>query len=85
MLTHQPGRTEKYFCSLASGKWILHPSYIDACLEKNSFLPVSKIVQKNCIFLSIYVITFCSKFLKFEEIYNRYYHSVLHDRIQEKR
>jgi len=43
VLMHQPSRSEKYLCSLASGKWILHPSYIDDCLEENCFLPVSKI------------------------------------------
>ncbi|XP_050425063.1 DNA topoisomerase 2-binding protein 1 isoform X2 [Adelges cooleyi] len=42
VLMHQPSRSEKYLCSLASGKWILHPSYIDACLEKNRFLPEDK-------------------------------------------
>ncbi|XP_050524505.1 DNA topoisomerase 2-binding protein 1-B [Daktulosphaira vitifoliae] len=42
VLMHQPSRSEKYLCSLASGKWILHPSYIDACLEKNCFLPEDK-------------------------------------------
>lgn len=44
VLMHQPSRSEKYLCSLASGKWILHPNYIDACLEKNCFLPVCKII-----------------------------------------
>lgn len=45
VLMHQPSRSEKYLCSLASGKWILHPSYIDACLEENCFLPVGKIIK----------------------------------------
>ncbi|XP_025419492.1 DNA topoisomerase 2-binding protein 1 isoform X2 [Sipha flava] len=42
VLMSQPSKSEKYLCSLASGKWILHPSYIDACLEKNCFLPEDK-------------------------------------------
>ncbi|XP_015378335.1 PREDICTED: DNA topoisomerase 2-binding protein 1-like, partial [Diuraphis noxia] len=42
VLMHQPSRSEKYLCSLASGKWILHPSYIDDCLEENCFLPEDK-------------------------------------------
>ncbi|XP_008182892.1 DNA topoisomerase 2-binding protein 1-A-like [Acyrthosiphon pisum] len=42
VLMHQPSRTEKYLCSLASGKWILHPSYIDDCLKENCFLPEDK-------------------------------------------
>uniref|UniRef100_A0A2H8TDB5 DNA topoisomerase 2-binding protein 1 n=2 Tax=Melanaphis sacchari TaxID=742174 RepID=A0A2H8TDB5_9HEMI len=39
---HQPSRSEKYLCSLASGKWILHPSYIDDCLKENCFLSEDK-------------------------------------------
>ncbi|XP_027851620.2 DNA topoisomerase 2-binding protein 1-B isoform X1 [Aphis gossypii] len=42
VLMHQPSKSEKYLCSLASGKWILHPSYIDDCLEENCFLPEDK-------------------------------------------
>ncbi|VVC42874.1 Hypothetical protein CINCED_3A012245, partial [Cinara cedri] len=42
ILTHLPNKSEKYLCSLAAGKWILHPSYIDACLEENCFLPEDK-------------------------------------------
>lgn len=41
VIMQQPSRSEKYLCSLASGKWILHPSYIDDCLNENCFLPVS--------------------------------------------
>jgi topoisomerase (DNA) II binding protein 1 len=49
VLMSQPSKSEKYLCSLASGKWILHPSYIDACLEKNCFLPVSKNINYKII------------------------------------
>ncbi|KAL1116074.1 hypothetical protein AAG570_005569 [Ranatra chinensis] len=35
----KPIRSEKLLCSIASGKWVLHVSYLDQCYESRQFLP----------------------------------------------
>ncbi|XP_022903997.2 DNA topoisomerase 2-binding protein 1-like isoform X1 [Onthophagus taurus] len=38
LLAPKPQRTEKMLSCIAAGKWILHPSYIEACTKENRFL-----------------------------------------------
>ena len=42
LMTHtgSPMRNEKYLASLASGKWVLHKSYLEACREQEKFVQV---------------------------------------------
>lgn len=34
-------KTEKLLCSIASGLWVLHPSYLEECKERGRFIEVS--------------------------------------------
>ena len=43
LICSKPARNEKVLSSIASGKWVLHYSYIEACNKENRFLNVSLI------------------------------------------
>ncbi|OON14363.1 BRCA1 protein [Opisthorchis viverrini] len=38
LIVHTPTRSEKYLICLATGKWILHKSYLDACLRESRWV-----------------------------------------------
>ena len=38
VVAHKMGRSEKMLGSMASGKWILHPSYVEACMAAKEIL-----------------------------------------------
>jgi len=40
LIVKKPARNEKFLASLASGKWILHTDYIEACKEAGAFVKV---------------------------------------------
>lgn len=40
IIIEKPIRSEKLLCCIASGKWVLHTSYLDSCYETRQFLPV---------------------------------------------
>ena len=40
IIIEKPIRSEKLLCCIASGKWVLHTSYLDSCYESRQFLPV---------------------------------------------
>lgn len=40
LIMEYPRKNEKFLGSIASGKWILHTSYIEACKEANDFVEV---------------------------------------------
>jgi len=40
LILKQLTRNEKFLCSLASGKWILHTSYLDECEKADKFIEV---------------------------------------------
>jgi len=42
MLTSRVSRSEKMLCSVAAGKWVLHPSYIVDSLKDGKWLPEAK-------------------------------------------
>jgi topoisomerase (DNA) II binding protein 1 len=35
-----PARNEKFLASVASGKWVLHKSYFEACRQEGKFVQV---------------------------------------------
>ncbi|CAH1395016.1 unnamed protein product [Nezara viridula] len=39
IIIEKPIRSEKLLCCIASGKWVLHTSYLDSCYETRQFLP----------------------------------------------
>ncbi|VEL22674.1 unnamed protein product, partial [Protopolystoma xenopodis] len=39
LIVSAPGRNEKYLTCLASGRWLLHKSYLDACSRESRWLP----------------------------------------------
>ncbi|CAH8530265.1 unnamed protein product [Dicrocoelium dendriticum] len=41
LIVHTPTRSEKYLICLATGKWILHKSYLDACLRESRWVDES--------------------------------------------
>ena len=41
LVADKVSRNEKFLASIASGKWILHKSYFDACREENKFVKVT--------------------------------------------
>lgn len=45
LICTKPARNEKTLACMASGKWILHVSYIDKCVEAGKFLPVCHFVS----------------------------------------
>ena len=53
-VTGQPARNEKYLSCIASGKWVLHKSFFEACRKEGKFARVSRIAQprKFELFLS---------------------------------
>lgn len=36
----KPTRNEKFLASVASGKWVLHKSYFEACRQERQFVQV---------------------------------------------
>ena len=38
VVAQEMSRSETMLCSIASGKWILHPSYVEACMAANEIL-----------------------------------------------
>merc|ERR1712198_54784 len=42
MLTSRVSRSEKMLCSVAAGKWVLHPSYIHGSLKEGKWQDESK-------------------------------------------
>ena len=38
VIAHKLARSEKMLGSIATGKWILHPSYFEACNKQDRFL-----------------------------------------------
>ena len=39
VVAQKMGRSEKMLGSIASGKWILHPSYVETCVKADEILP----------------------------------------------
>ncbi|XP_024083337.1 DNA topoisomerase 2-binding protein 1-like isoform X2 [Cimex lectularius] len=39
LIIDKPVRSEKLLCSIASGKWVLHLSYLSQCYQSRTFLP----------------------------------------------
>ncbi|KAK9500597.1 hypothetical protein O3M35_001835 [Rhynocoris fuscipes] len=39
LIIDKPVRSEKLLCCMASGKWVLHLSYLNSCYQARSFLP----------------------------------------------
>ena len=39
VVAQKMGRSEKMLGSIASGKWILHPSYVETCIKADKILP----------------------------------------------
>ena len=42
-----PTRNEKYLAALATGKWVLHKSYLEACRVEKGFVEVSSFPHIN--------------------------------------
>jgi hypothetical protein len=38
IIASKMSRSEKMLASIASGKWVLHPSYLTHCMEQNKML-----------------------------------------------
>lgn len=47
----KPSRNEKTLSSMAAGKWILHISYVDACVKAGQLLNVKKSVFCKLVLL----------------------------------
>ena len=45
LVVKKPARNEKFLASLASGKWILHTSYIEACRDEGVFIKVGQLTM----------------------------------------
>lgn len=46
LLCTKPARNEKSLSCMAAGKWVLHVSYLEKCVEAGKFLDVS-IIEEN--------------------------------------
>lgn len=59
LVCNKPARNEKLLASIASGKWVLHKSFLDACKEEGRFVEVSasKCLSKSPVLTKIVNVT----------------------------
>lgn len=48
-----PTRNEKYLAALATGKWVLHKSYLEACRVEGAFVEVSYPIISKFVYSTI--------------------------------
>ena len=51
LLTGSVTRNEKFLASIASGKWVLHKSYFEACRQEQRFVEVIIVEGSVSIFI----------------------------------